>query len=196
VGQIESIDRFGKHDNIFSGEVYSSLWHIAWGNFVFSFTPQPKFSSQWTLGGAVYQGIGTSNPLLNRLELSLGYRHMSFSQSEVDLLSPGITVYLPYNLWLTEQVYMVPKSGSRSLSSRLDWEPAKRWHAFISGSFGQSVERPTAAQEVVKVNTLRLAGGLEFPLTQRISAEISYQYEDRAQRYSRDGGAIKLTYSW
>lgn len=196
VGQVDSIDRFGKHDNVFSGEVYSSLWRKSWGNLAFSFSPTPKFSSRWTFGGAVYQGLGTVHPLLSRLELSCGYRHMSFVKSEVDLLSPGITIYLPYNMWLTEQGYMVPESGSRSLSSRLDWEPAERWHAFVSGSFGQSVEQPTAAQDVTEVNTLSLAGGVEFPLTQRISAEISYHYEDRAKYYRRDGGAIKLTYSW
>lgn len=196
VGQVESIERFGKRDTLFSGEVYSPLWHRAWGNFAFSFSPNPKFSSHWTLGGAVYQGIGTSNPLLSRLELSLGYRHMSFSQSEVDLLSPGFTIYLPYNLWLTEQIYLVPKTGARSLSSRLDWEPKERWHAYVSGSFGQSVERPTAAPDVVKVTTFRVGGGLQFPLTEQILAEVSYHYEDRVKRYSREGGTIKLTYSW
>jgi len=196
VGQIESIDRFGKHDTVFSGEIYSSFWNKAWGDLAFSFSPNPQFSSQWTLGGDISQGLGVLHPLLQRLELSCGYRHMSFASTQVDLLSPGITIYLPYSVWLTEQVYMVPKTGSRSLASHLDWQPADRWLTFISGSFGQSVERPTAAQDIAKVNTLRLAGGLKFPLTRRITGEISYQYEDREKRYSREGGALNLTYSW
>ena len=196
VGRIESIDRFGDHDTVFSGEIYSSFWNKAWGDLAFSVSPNPKFSSQWTLGGDIYQGLGTLHPLLQRFELSCGYRHMSFAATEVDLFSPGVTVYLPYNLWLTEQVYMVPKTDSGSLASRLDWQPADRWHAFISGSFGQSVERPTAVQDIAKVNTLRLAGGLTFPLTRRITAEISYQYEDREKFYSLEGGTINLIYSW
>lgn len=196
VGQIESIDRFGKHDTVFSGEIYSSFWNKAWGDLAFSFSPNPQFSSQWTLGGDFYQGLGVLHPLLQRLELSCGYRHMSFASTQVDLLSPGITVYLPFNLWLTEQIYMVPKTGSQSLSSRLDWEPMDRWHAYVTGSFGQSAERPTAVQDIAKVNTLHLGGGLKLPLTRRITAEVTYQYEDREKRYSREGGTINLTYLW
>ena len=103
---------------------------------------------------------------------------------------------LPYGLQLTEKVYLVPRKGSQSFVSRMSWQVSERWKFSFSASFGESGERLETIQDLVTVKTQSFSGGLEFPLTQRVSGEVSYTYEDREGGYTRTGGAFNLIYRW
>ena len=48
------------------------------------------------------------------IELSFGYRRLNYKQDDIDLLMPGLTVFLPFNLWLTERCIHFP-TRARSL---------------------------------------------------------------------------------
>jgi YaiO family outer membrane protein len=196
VGRVEPLNRFGLHDTPVSGELYSPLWQRAWGYLGASGAINPGFVPNWTLGGEIFQGLGDVSPHLSPVEISFGYRHMDFKTGGIDLLQPGLTIYLPFNLWLTEKIYYVPEQGSITLSSQLTWRPTDRLQLFASGGFGTSGERIVAVQDFTRVQTRTIQGGLIFPISERFSGEALGFYEDRATLYVRRGGTFNLIWHW
>jgi YaiO family outer membrane protein len=136
------------------------------------------------------------HPLLTRLEASVGYRYLSYKTDDIHLLSPGLTIFLPLNLWLTEKLYYVPVTGAITLSSRLTWRPTNRLQIFVSGSFGTSGERIVAAQDVTRVGSRTIQGGMILPVADRISLEVTGYDEDRGTLYTRRGGGFSILYHW
>ena len=90
---------------------------------------------------------------LASLEVSASYKRLAYGykartpptfsipSQEIDVLSPSLTYYLPYNLWLTEKLLYIPQTGSITLSSRLTLRPTDRLEAYASGAFGTTGER-------------------------------------------------------
>ena len=194
--RVEALNRFGLHDTPVSGEVYSPLWSKAWGYVGASGAVNPQFSPNWTVGTEVFQGLGVIHSGLSIFEASMGYRHLSFASVDIDLLIPGLTIYLPYNLWLTEKVYYIPETGAITLSSQLTWRATDRLQMFVAGSFGTSGERILSVQDFTRVTTRILQGGINFPVASRWSAEASLYYEDRETLFIRRGGGVNLIYHW
>jgi YaiO family outer membrane protein len=196
IGRVEILQRFGALDAAFSGEFYSPLWPKAWGYVEASVGIDPTFVSRWAVGTEAFQGLGIVHATLSSLELSFGYRHLSFEDSEVNLLIPGLTVYLPFNLWLTEKVYYVPDTDALTLSSQLTWRATERLQVFVAGAFGTASERISAEQDIVSTSTVAIQGGLTFPLSQKLAAEVAGYYEDRQDQYRRGGGIVNLLWHW
>ena len=196
VGRLEVLDRFGFNDVVLSGELYSPLWNNGWGFLSASAGIDPDFTPQWTLGGEVFQGLGILHQAFALHELSCGYRHLSFRTTEVDLLIPGLTVYFPFNIWLTEKVYYVPDPNSVTVSSQLTWRATERLQFFIAGAYGEAAERIAALQDIKRVTTHSVQAGVTFPITSRLSAEASAYYEDRHGQAIRRGGTVNLMVHW
>lgn len=196
VGRVEALDRFSSHDTLLSGELYSPLWKDAWGYIGAAVGIDPQFTPRWTAGGEIFQGLGIVHSTLSFLESSFGYRHMSFQSLDVNLLSPGVTVYFPFNVWLTEKVYYVPENDSHSLSSTLTWRVTDRLQIFASGTFGTAAERISALQDFIRSDTRVLQGGVTFPLTRQFSAEVWGYHEDREEQPTRQGGGFALLFHW
>ncbi len=192
----EPINRFGSHDTPISAELYSPLWQRAWGYVAAQGTINPHFSPNYSFVGEVAQGLGGLHPSLAPFEVSFGYRRLNYKQDDINLLMPGLTIFLPFNLWLTEKVYMIPNTGAVTLSSQLTWRPTERVQLFASGSFGTSGERIVAAQDFTRVGSRTIQGGVTFPINERFSAETSGYYEDRGFLYVRRGGNFNLIYHW
>ena len=192
----EPINRFGFHDTPLSAELYSPLWQRAWGYIAAQGTVNPHFSPNYSFAGEVAQGLGGLHPSLAPFEVSFGYRRLNYKQDDINLLMPGLTIFLPFNLWLTEKVYLIPNTGAVTLSSQLTWRPTERLQVFVSGSFGTSGERIVAAQDFTRVGSRTIQGGVTFPLTERFSVETSGYYEDRGFLYVRRGGNLSLIYHW
>ena len=192
----EPINRFGFHDTPVSAELYSPLWRRAWGYVAAQGTINPHFSPNYSFVGEVAQGLGGLHASLAPFEVSFGYRRLNYKQDDIDLLMPGVTIFLPFNLWLTEKVYLIPNTGAVTLSSQLTWRPTDRLQFFASGSFGTSGERIVAAQDFTRVGSRTIQGGVTFPITERFSAEASGYYEDRGFLYIRRGGNLSLIYHW
>lgn len=196
VGRVEPLNRFGFHDTVGSGELYSPLWKKAWGYIGGLATADSNFAPNWSLGGEVFQGLGGLHSMLSLLEPSFGYRHMEYRSASVDLLIPGLTVYLPYNFWITEKVYLIPETGATTLFSQLTWRPTDRLQIFMSGALGTSSSQISATQDFAKVASYIVQGGMIFPLSARFSMEASGYYEDRSRSYVRRGGGINLIMHW
>jgi YaiO family outer membrane protein len=196
IARVEALNRFGFLDTPVSAEFYSPLWSRAWGYIGAQATANPSFAPNYSAVGEMVQGLGAVHPALSWLEFSFGYRHLLFKKDNIDLLLPGLTVYFPYNIWLTEKVYFVPDTGSITLASQLTWRPQDRLQLFASGSFGTSGERIVATQDFTRVQSRTIQGGVTFPLTTRLSAEASVYYEDRGVLYVRRGGMINLIVHW
>lgn len=196
VGRIEPLNRFGLHDTPVSGELYSPLWGGAWGYVGGSAAVNAKFVPSWSLGGEVFQGLGLLSPSLRWLEASIGYKRMEFKTAGIDLLSPGLTLYTPWNVWLTEKISYVPNQGSISLSSQLTWRPQDRLQFFVSGAYGTSGERIVAVQDFTRIKSIIWQAGAIFPISERLSGELSGYYEDRGLLYVRRGGTFNLIWHW
>ena len=196
IARVEALNRFGFHDTPVSAEFYSPLWSRAWGYVGAQGTVNPNFAPNYSAVGEIFQGLGAVHSTFSFLELSFGYRHLQFKKDGIDLQLPGLTVYFPYNVWLTEKIYFVPDTGSITLQSQLTWRPQKRLQFFASGSFGTSGERIVAAQDFARVPSRMFEGGATFPLTDRLSMEASGYYEDRGALYVRRGGLINLIVHW
>lgn len=194
--RVEPINRFGFHDTPLSAELYSPLWQRAWGYIAAQGTINPHFSPNYSFVGEVAQGLGGLHASLAPFEVSFGYRRLNYKQDDIDLLMPGLTIFLPFNLWLTEKIYLIPNTGAVTLSSQLTWRPTDRLQFFASGSFGTSGERIVAAQDFTRVGSHTIQGGVTFPVTGRFSAEASGYYEDRGFLYIRRGGNLSLIYHW
>lgn len=194
--RVEPMNRFGFHDTPVSAELYSPLWQRAWGYIAAQGTINPNFSPNYSVVGEVAQGLGGLHASLAPIELSFGYRRLNYRQDDIDLLMPGLTIFLPFNLWLTEKVYLIPNTGAVTLSSQLTWRPTDRVQLFASGSFGTSGERIVAEQDFTRVGSRTIQAGAMFPLTERFSAEVSGYYEDRGFLYVRRGGSFNLIYHW
>lgn len=196
VGRVESLNRFGFHDTPVSGEVYSTLWHKAWGYLGGSGTVNPHFAPNVTVGGEIFQNLAIVRPSLTFLEPSFGYRYMLYKSTNVDLLIPGLVIYLPYNIWITEKVFYVPETGATTLSSGITWRPTDRVQLSFSGAFGTASERIVAEQDFVRVPTLITQGAVIFPLSRYFSGELAGYYEDRETLYVRRGGTFNLLFHW
>jgi hypothetical protein len=110
--RVEPMNRFGFHDTPVSAELYSPLWQRAWGYIAAQGTINPNFSPNYSVVGEVAQGLGGLHASLAPIELSFGYRRLNYKQDDIDLLMPGLTIFLPFNLWLTEKVYLIPNTGA------------------------------------------------------------------------------------
>lgn len=196
IARVEPINRFGFHDTMLSAEAYSPLWHRAWGYVAAQGTVNPDFTPKYSFVGDATQGLGILHPLLTVFEASFGYRYLSYKTDDIHLLSPGLTIFLPFNLWLTEKLYYVPHTGAITLSSRLTWRPTNRFQVFVSGSFGTSGERIVATQDITRVNSHTIQGGMVLPVADRISLEVTGYYEDRGVLYIRRGGSFNVIYHW
>jgi YaiO family outer membrane protein len=196
VVRVEPINRFGFHDTPVSAEYYSPLWQRAWGYVAAQGTMNPNFAPNYSFVGEVSQGLGGVHSSLAPVEVSFGYRRLNYKKDDIDLLLPGLTLYLPFNLWITERVYIIPSTGASTLSSQLTWRPTDRLQFFASGSFGTSSERIVAAQDFTRVGGHTIGGGVMFPVTERFSVEAAGYYEDRGFLYVRRGGNLSLIYHW
>ncbi|SPP64943.1 tetratricopeptide repeat protein [Nitrospira lenta] len=196
VVRAEPINRFGSHDTPLSAELYSPLWKRAWGYVAAQGTVNPHFAPNYSFVGELAQGLGGVHDALAPFEVSFGYRRLNYKKDDIDLIMPGLTIFLPFNLWLTEKVYAIPNTGAITLASQLTWRPTERVQVFASGSFGTSGERIVAAQDFTRVQSRTLQGGVTFPVTERFSVEASGYYEDRGFLYVRRGGNLNLLYHW
>ncbi len=194
--RIEPINRFGFHDTPMSAELYSPLWSRAWGYIAGQATVNPHFSPNYSFVGEVAQGLGGVHAALAPFEVSFGYRRLNYKQDDIDLLMPGLTIFLPFNLWLTEKIYLIPNTGAVTLASQLTWRPSDRLQFFASGSFGTSGERIVAQQDFTRVGSRTIQAGVTFPINERFSVETSGYYEDRGFLYVRRGGNFNLIYHW
>ena len=78
-----------------------------------------------------------------------------------------------------QKPYSFPENDSCSVSSTLTWRATDQLQMFVSGTFGPAAERLCALQDFTRSDTHVLQGGVMFPLTRRVSAEVWGYYEDR-----------------
>ena len=121
---------------------------------------------------------------------------MAFRSTHIDLLTPGITIYLPWNFWLTERIVYVPEQGSMTASTQITWRPTDRLQFRLSGAYGTSGERIVAVLDFQRVKSTIWQAGMIFPITERISGEVHGYYEDRGFLYVRRGGTMNFIWHW
>jgi YaiO family outer membrane protein len=196
IGRVQVINRFGKLDVPVSADLYSPLWSKAWSYVSLGGGIEADFSPKIYVASELYQGIGALHPALSFLEPSIGFRWMSFSGAKVEVLIPGLTIYLPSDVWLTERAYYVPDANTVTVSSQLNWQIHDRLRVFFAAAFGRTADRFETIQDFQSTSSQIFRLGGTFPITSRVSGEAWGYYEQRKDLYARRGASFQLIYHW
>lgn len=185
------ITRFGLSDTQIGLELHSALGKQSGrsGYLAATFSPDPSFSSRYSIGGEYSQPVKS-------IESSIGLFRLSFRNSDAHILIPGITIYPAETLSLNERIYFVLDSGAVTSLTTLGWEPDHRFRSFLSIGIGNAAERLTSSQDTSRYFTFssRLSG--EYRLTPAISLGSELAYENRQGLYSRSGATLFARYWW
>ena len=185
------VRRYGLQDSQFRLALYSNVGEKTrdWGYVSFSYSQDARFLPETTFGAEINHGFGNA-------ELSLGYNRMNFRDAAVDIIIPGITVYLPYTLSLNERVYLVPKYNTRSFLTTLNYEPDHRFRAYNSVAIGNSSERISSLNDLIRVSTVSDRLGLEYRTDRASGIGMELLYEHRSGFYQGLGISVFTRYWW
>lgn len=186
-----SATRYGLHDKQITLDVYRNIGEKSkrWGFLSLSISPDAEFLPKTSFGGEIYQAYRNS-------EISMGYRHMSFKDTSVDIFIPGIIIYLPFNLSLNERLYLVPRNGAWSILSTLHYEPNHKIRAFYSISVGKTVDRIGVLQDTQKITTVVNRLGFEWRISPDFSIGSELTHEFRKDLYTKQGITIFSRIWW
>jgi YaiO family outer membrane protein len=186
-----NIHRFGSKDHQIGVDIYSTLGGGTkrWGYVALSISPDADFLPRWTIGSAIYQGY-------RNFEFSIGYTHMRFKTSTVDIFIPGVIVYFPYGVFLNERFYFIPKNSTSTLVSILNYNPNHKIRGFYSFAFGKSAEDISTLQDVEKFTTYSHRLGIEYRINTPLSIGAELYYRHRKALYDTSGISIFSRYWW
>lgn len=173
---VEQVSKFTLYETRYGAGVYGSL---DYGTGVFG---QILFSPGATVNPRIDAVAEVSVPPMAGFEAILGYRLMSFENTNVNILTPGLTAYLSGSLWITGRAYFASTSDRTSPGSytmTLFYRPAISILIFGSMFSGNESFRATTEAEAT---VYKSSGGL-LSVRARVSAfvavTVAYQYTDR-----------------
>ncbi len=185
------ITRFGLTDTQVGLELHSGLGkqNGRSGYLAATFSPDPSFSSRYSIGGEYSQPV-------KGIEGSIGLFRLSFRNSDAHILIPGVTIYPAETLSLNERIYFVIDTGAITSLTTLGWEPDHRFRSSFSIGVGNAAERLSSSQDTSRYFTFtsRLSG--EYRLSPAISIGSELGYEYRQGLYSRSGATLFARYWW
>jgi len=186
-----NINRFGMSDTQLTLDLYSRLGEKTkrWGYLSASITSDSDFLPKTVYGGEVYQGYG-------EFEFSLGYRRMNFRETAVDIIIPGIIIYLPGGFSLSERIYAVTGNNAYSLLSTLYYNPGHRFTGYYSIAIGKSAEKIQSLQDIQKSTTVSNKLSLEYRFIPSLSIGAEFSYEARSRLYNRYGANFFSRHWW
>jgi len=186
-----SIERFGEKDGQAGLEIYSKSGEGTrrWGYVFLTAGMKAAFLPRWTAGAYIYQGHGG-------FDFSLGYSHMEFRDTSVNMLIPGAIAYLPYGLSITETLPVNLKDSSTGLISKLSYEPDHKFKCFYSYSFGKSAEEVGSLQDIEKIDNYTHTAGAEYRIREYVGLGAEYKYSSRENSYTQKGATIFTKVWW
>ena len=170
-------------------EIYPYLGNTRWGYFSFSYSPDSSFLPKTTYGFEIFQ-------TLNKFEISFGYNHMNFKDSNVDIFSPGFILYLPKDFILKEKLYLVPKTNSYTLVTTISKEIVCKLSIKYGFGFGTISERLTTLSDIQKFSSYFHLFETEYRFKENFSIGLDFLYENRENLYTRRGLGLFLRYWW
>lgn len=185
------IRRFGLTDTQAGLELHSALGTrpARSGYLSATFSPGSSFLPRYTVGGEYYQGW-------RGVEGSLGFSHLSFSDSSVNILIPGVTLYPAETISLNERIYLVLDNGATTALTTLSWKPDYRFSGAYAIGIGTAAEHFTTGDVLTRYFTItnRVTG--EYRITPKVSfgGELSHEY--RRGLYTQTGATLFGRYWW
>ncbi len=179
IGRVGLVNRFGRENSQLGLDYYRRLGRGFWGYLSMDLSPEGDFLPQYSLGGGIFRSY-------RKIEPGVNIRYMRFRNSEVLLLAPSLTVYLPEGVYHTTTLYLNLLRSTFSLLNRFAYRDRDR-ELFFSISFGTSSERLQAGEDFFEYSTFSLGAGGELRLTNRFSLGASVKFEDRTKLYRRFG---------
>jgi YaiO family outer membrane protein len=185
------VRRFGLTDTQAGLELHSALGTrpARSGYLAATFSPDASFLPRYTVGGEYYQGW-------RGMEGSLGFSRLSFSDSDVNILIPGVTLYPAETISLNERLYLVLDNGAITALTTLNWKPDYRFSGAYAIGIGSAAERFTSSEDLTRYFTLtnRVTGEYRITPTISFGGELSHEY--RRGLYTRTGATLFGRYWW
>lgn len=186
-----AINRFGMNDDQIGLDIYSKLGEKTkrWGYLSFTFSPDPDFLARWRFGGAVYQGYGN-------FDFSIGYTHMEFKDSSVNIFTPAIFYYMPRAITLSETVFINPKEETLTFLNKVHYEPSHKFNCFYNFAIGQSAVEIGATQDIERIDQYSHTVGVEYRPVSRFSIGAEYYFSHREGSYDKEGFSVMGRLWW
>lgn len=184
-----TLDRYGLHDNQFGADFYSAMGESRWYSLSFSASPKANFLPSYICGGSIYQDD-------KNLEFSVGYKRMDFKDYPIDIINPGLTIYLSDYFSLGSFIYFIPNNGSYSLVVRNSYSPYYKVNTFLDFNIGNASEKIIQTNDRLKYETFGVNLGLQYRINQTFALSLSSSYEYRKSLYNEYGLYCSIAYYW
>ena len=151
IGRFSRAEKFGLHSNQFEVDAYPSLRSGTYAYLNFGGSPDHTLYPQYRLGFDLYQSLP------HGLEISGGYRRLSFTSSDVNIYTAWFGKY--YGNWLIgARTYITPDSSGVSRSVTFQ---ARRYfgggglfdYFDIRGGTGASLDQVRTTNEIALLNS-------------------------------------------
>jgi YaiO family outer membrane protein len=187
-------ERYRQNDAEASLEAYPPPFTYKGGGWSFlsaSAAPGSSFLPRWTVGGGIYKTLG-------RAEASIGYRHMEYRDSGVELLSAGVSLYQIQRLTLEARIYTAFSGGHSAFSGgpAVIFEPRPRQKYYLKVVTGKQIDNDADIDQVTRYRQLETRGGAEFPLGARTDLLAELSITDRKDLFDSTGFMLGCRYRW
>lgn len=191
---IESLEtkRFSEWDDAIAVDGYFDLWSGAYANLRLQGTPNADVLASWDGYAELFQGFGDG------WETSGSYRHLDFSDNNVDLYGIGLGKYIG-DWYLREKTTMTTESGSldvsQSFTIRKFFVSEDHFLQFMTG-FGDEVVTIGANQWVETRSTHFFSVGGQTYLTSHLGTFLNLNYQDIEKAPVRRGFELGFMIRW
>ncbi|MGB2867101.1 MAG: YaiO family outer membrane beta-barrel protein [Bacteroidota bacterium] len=173
---VEQVSKFSLRETRYGAGVYGSF---AYGTGVFG---QLLLSPGATVNPRMDAVAEISFPPAVGFEAILGYRLMSFENTTVSILIPGMTAYLSGSLWITTKGYFASSSDRSSPGSytlAVSYRPGIDVLVQASGFSGNESFRATTEAEATVYKSSGGSLGVRTRVAAFAAITVVYQYTDR-----------------
>ena len=191
--QIENTFRYGLHDTKIEGEFYPTLPKPYWGYFSFSYTPNAKFFSKYSLGWHQYYSH-------KAWQFGVGYTYNKYKKASIQLLSSEYSYYFTDLLYVKQNLRYIPSNKSWAILNQITKETTKKtlgWH--ISFIVSHSNEKIDSLDMFKGTDSKSFEAGLEYPIKDKITIGTNIKkgwFKDKYTKYNRINSEIFLRFYW
>lgn len=193
VPRIDNITRFDKNDTNFSLGLNYNFGTESKRNIEtnFTYSLNSNFSPTWNLNGTFYQGFSF-------FEVFAGYNRMIFPRFSIDIMIPGVIVYLPFRFSLEEKLYLIPNIKSISSLTTLNWAYNHRLNLVYRFAYGTTPDVVIIDNNVDINNLENYLNNLSisYKLNPNINLILSGTINSFKDKFTRYGLSSSVEYLW
>ncbi len=191
--RISRTSRYGLTDTKIEGEFYPTLPKPYWGYFNFSYTPNDKFFSKYSLGWHQYYSYKS-------WQFGAGYTYSKYKRASIQLLSSEYSYYFTDLLYAKQSLRYIPSNKSWAILNQVKKESTKKtlgW--YMNFTIANSNEYIENSNILRGTSSKSLEIGLEYPIKDNFTIGTNIDkswFKAKYNKYTRTNGEIFLRYYW